>query len=240
MPAYLLLWLPLLGYYALGFLGLAYDPLYEFSLKALNSGIERNPSESALIEHLEALFWLIGFALYLSTAIRLKLQRKRYIWCIAFALLCLLALGEETSWGQHYLQFTPPDSVLKINAQGELNLHNLHLEKTFGLSPDNPLNQRFGSLTGLLNPAFYALCIFIWLLFPIFLERTDHARITPFFRGYPRQNGYFYYSYAFFIGLFVIVDNLIFDVGELFELTVATVGAMTGMIQFGTQAGYQE
>jgi len=231
MPAYLLLWLPLIVYYLLGFAGLVYEPVYEFSLRALNSGTARNPSESALIEHLEALLWLSAFAIYLLVALRTKLQAKRSFWYFAFAALCFLAFGEEISWGQHYLNFATPEAVLKFNNQGELNFHNLHLSELLGISPNNPLYSKFGTLTAVLNPAFYALSIFSWLLFPIYLERSKNSYVASIFGAYPRQSTAFYMSFAFFIALYLIVDILVFDVGELFELTVATVGCMTAWIQ---------
>jgi hypothetical protein len=40
------------------------------------------------------------------------------------ALFCLLAAGEEVSWGQRVIGYTPPAAFLEHNTQQELNLHN--------------------------------------------------------------------------------------------------------------------
>lgn len=40
----------------------------------------------------------------------------------------LYFLGEEISWGQHYLGYATPASVAELNYQGEFNLHNLNLK----------------------------------------------------------------------------------------------------------------
>ncbi|MCC6907986.1 MAG: hypothetical protein IT430_08615 [Phycisphaerales bacterium] len=36
-------------------------------------------------------------------------------------------LGEEISWGQHYLGYATPESIASLNSQEEFNLHNLDL-----------------------------------------------------------------------------------------------------------------
>ena len=41
------------------------------------------------------------------------------------ALFCIVAAGEEISWGQRLLGFTPPDVFLARNVQQEANLHNM-------------------------------------------------------------------------------------------------------------------
>ena len=42
------------------------------------------------------------------------------------AVMFFLAAGEEASWGQHWLKFSTPDALAKVNSQGEMNLHNLY------------------------------------------------------------------------------------------------------------------
>jgi hypothetical protein len=46
-------------------------------------------------------------------------------YMLAGAILSFIFFGEETSWLQHYLGFTPPEWFMQHNAQGEMNLHNL-------------------------------------------------------------------------------------------------------------------
>ncbi|MCY2923985.1 MAG: hypothetical protein NT031_00840, partial [Planctomycetota bacterium] len=40
------------------------------------------------------------------------------------AIAAFYYMGEESSWGQHYLGYKTPEKVRKINRQGEFNLHN--------------------------------------------------------------------------------------------------------------------
>ena len=51
--------------------------------------------------------------------------RNRRIGDVLVALFCAAAAGEEISWGQRLLGYTPPDLFLARNAQQEANLHNL-------------------------------------------------------------------------------------------------------------------
>lgn len=44
----------------------------------------------------------------------------------ALALFLFVAAGEEISWGQRLLGIETPDAIAEINAQGEINLHNLY------------------------------------------------------------------------------------------------------------------
>jgi hypothetical protein len=225
------LWLPLAGYYLIGFTGLIYEPLQNISLEILNSGASRNPSETALIEHLEAFFWLVATIFYSIVAYKQRVACRGFLWPAIFACLCFVALGEEISWGQHLLQFEPPQTFEQVNTQRELNIHNLHLAKVLGLSPANPLYRYMGSLTALLNPLFYLVCIFLWLIAPIVISVFAWDKKYRFLKSFPHQTAPFYTSFLIAICMYGVVDNFIFDAGELFELTMATVGALTGAIQ---------
>lgn len=50
--------------------------------------------------------------------------RERRIFDALVALFCLFVAGEEISWGQRLLGFTPPEYFLAHNYQQEANLHN--------------------------------------------------------------------------------------------------------------------
>lgn len=72
--------------------------------------------EDSVVESLTAAFYLgaaVGFAW------------KRNVWCLGYALLCLVAGGEEISWGQRILGIQTPESLAASNLQHEMNLHNL-------------------------------------------------------------------------------------------------------------------
>jgi len=50
--------------------------------------------------------------------------RTRRVFDALVALFCIFVAGEEFSWGQRLLGFTPPDYFLAHNTQQELSLHN--------------------------------------------------------------------------------------------------------------------
>lgn len=54
----------------------------------------------------------------------LKAIRERRVFDGLVALFCLFVAGEEISWGQRLIGFTPPAAFLAHNTQQELNVHN--------------------------------------------------------------------------------------------------------------------
>ncbi len=55
--------------------------------------------------------------------IRYAIQQRRVLDAL-IALFCVFVAGEEFSWGQRLLGFTPPDVFLAHNTQQEVTLHN--------------------------------------------------------------------------------------------------------------------
>lgn len=47
------------------------------------------------------------------------------VWLLVLAAICVYILGEETSWGQHFLGWSTPDWLSAVNRQRETNLHNI-------------------------------------------------------------------------------------------------------------------
>lgn len=47
-----------------------------------------------------------------------------FAWVMIAALACIYIVGEEVSWGQHFLNWSTPDHWAAINDQNETNLHN--------------------------------------------------------------------------------------------------------------------
>lgn len=45
-------------------------------------------------------------------------------WLAILAIVCVYILGEEISWGQHFLGWGTPDWLSEVNRQQETNLHN--------------------------------------------------------------------------------------------------------------------
>jgi hypothetical protein len=80
----------------------------------------------ALVQEDRVVEWATVF-LFLAAAIAFTghgwMRRRVGDWGVA--LFCLVAAGEEISWGQRVLGFTPSETFLQRNAQQEANLHNL-------------------------------------------------------------------------------------------------------------------
>jgi len=224
----LMVWIPLTVFYTVGFTGLL-DPSFEKTAMALiNSGNHWTPqeSESLLIERLEALLWLTGFIGFLIGRYR-ETNRFRGRWLIGFCLLCFLALGEETSWGQHYLHYVAPEAVKGVNVQNEFNVHNTNLSALLGVPSNHFLYPSLENLTHYLNPAFYIFCMFLWGGLPLFSPfALQESRIL---RAYPRYHGGCYLLLWLFFSLYLITDNRFFDAGELLELTFAAAGSCLGI-----------
>jgi hypothetical protein len=80
--------------------------------------------EYGLVETLTNLFLLIALVLAVRAA-RAAVNPLQRAWVVLFALGCFIFLGEEISWGQHYLKWVPPESWAEMNRQNETNLHNI-------------------------------------------------------------------------------------------------------------------
>ncbi len=82
--------------------------------------------ELGLVENLTIVFLL---AALVCTCLCFR-RRGRVRWRLFGTATLVVAAGlfffagEEASWGQHWLGFTPPESIAARNDQGEFNLHN--------------------------------------------------------------------------------------------------------------------
>jgi hypothetical protein len=80
--------------------------------------------EGGVYESGSALASLFAAILFCRAAIRATARPSR-AWFALFALGCFVLAGEEISWGQHVIGFTPPEFIADRNFQGEFNVHNL-------------------------------------------------------------------------------------------------------------------
>lgn len=60
-------------------------------------------------------------------AVNIFYHRLRIILLLSFALLFFFGAGEEISWGQRIFNVATPEALEAINAQGELNVHNINI-----------------------------------------------------------------------------------------------------------------
>lgn len=80
----------------------------------------------ALVQEDRLVEWWTAFLFAsASVAFGVGAWRGRRLGDAGVALFCLVATGEEVSWGQRIIGFTPSDTFLAHNAQQEANLHNL-------------------------------------------------------------------------------------------------------------------
>lgn len=47
------------------------------------------------------------------------------VWFVMVTLGCVYFVGEDLSWGQHYIGWETPDHIAEMNKQDETNLHNM-------------------------------------------------------------------------------------------------------------------
>ncbi len=118
-PRWLWLWLPL-----------AYLP-FESAIRA----IDRDGSFHERVFMHEDGFVEMTTAVLLIPAALLAIRRTLWLWrggarkaaalLSVFVLACLFLLGEETSYGQHFLGWQSPEYFQEHNLQEETNIHNL-------------------------------------------------------------------------------------------------------------------
>jgi hypothetical protein len=80
---------------------------------------------NALVQEDRFIEWWTVTLFAAAAIVRLRAAwPKRRIFDLLVAAFCVFVAGEEFSWGQRLLGFTPPASFLEHNTQQELTLHN--------------------------------------------------------------------------------------------------------------------
>lgn len=123
-----------------------------------------------LMELLSAVAWLLAGVIYIfcfARVVRRSDRRIEQAWLVMLAALCVVAFGEETSWGQHLVGFQTPESVLQVNFQRETNLHNLNLSHLLNLSPGGTMHSYLQNIGDLLTPAFFLVCFAVYAFLPM-------------------------------------------------------------------------
>lgn len=82
--------------------------------------------EDGFLETASAVILLAASVQALRVAIGTRGYASYRIMHAFLGLLFFPMAGEEISWGQRILWFGPPDWMANVNAQGELNLHNMY------------------------------------------------------------------------------------------------------------------
>ncbi len=163
---------------------------YVFLLTLDPESAKRVADEDALVEAIGAAFLLIAILAFLGAFLASRGMDNRFLgrattrnyWLLALALLMLLCLGEEISWGQRLLGLSTPEGLKALNAQEEINIHNLWL-----FQARNPDGSRKSFVELLLN-ANRLFSIF-WLVYcvalPMLVWASRKIRQLNSFSGVP-------------------------------------------------------
>ncbi len=150
---------------ALFFIALIYLPCYISNNQLISLTREDGPYEYA------------GAILFLLTAIAffvLSAKSKRYLYSadqypqrkyfLFFAVLFLLAFGEEISWGQRIFNFETPETLKEINMQKEFNIHNIDI-----FHGKNAAGEEKTGISSLftLHKMFYMFCLTYLFIIPM-------------------------------------------------------------------------
>ncbi|MFO0948285.1 MAG: tetratricopeptide repeat protein [Planctomycetota bacterium] len=90
-------------------------------------------SEDSIYEVAGAAFCLVGGIVFLAGGVQRRLASGRAAnplqatWCMLFGLGILVLFLEEISWGQRLIGIASTATMQRLNAQGELTLHNLRI-----------------------------------------------------------------------------------------------------------------
>jgi len=125
--------------------------------------------EDGLIENFGAIFYLIASILFFiafnyskrADGDNWKISGKRNIFYLLLGILFIICFGEEISWGQRLLGVETPEFINKINAQKEINFHNIWLFHS--LNPDGKRKSFFAlmlNMSRLLSIFGMVYCVF--------------------------------------------------------------------------------
>ena len=82
--------------------------------------------EFGFLEQVTVVFLVATLVFWVLILLRRHTIPVRVRWVLVLCgLAAIYFLGEETSWGQHYLGFATPEAIAQVNEQGEFNIHNL-------------------------------------------------------------------------------------------------------------------
>ena len=112
--------------------GLTVGLSYAVLLIAGEETQNRLTMEDGFFESVGAIGWLFASVVFFyifwkdkSGNNLLFLRTKRNLFFCLLGLFCLIACGEEISWGQRIFGVQTPEFLKKINRQDETNLHNI-------------------------------------------------------------------------------------------------------------------
>lgn len=208
--------------------------------------------EDGIVENAGAIFFLIASVLlfvafgkaHRATKTTIKKSRWRNYWLLMLALFFLIALGEETSWGQRLFDFKTPEPIRELNVQGEFNLHNLEI--VHGRDWDGELKKGFLSWFNS-HRLFYGLLLFYLLLMPLSVLSSNRVSKLIHYLGIPIP--------SLWIGIVLLLaillakanqmlfayqnQKLYHSLVEIMETNIALVAALLGYSLLRKPNGYE-
>ncbi len=182
--------------------------------------------DGGVVETGTIVFYLLALALcgrLMLSADRLFGPASATLWRALLAvgaLAIILMVGEETSWGQHWLGFSTPDDLKSVNLQGEANVHNLVSPRTYDL--------------------IYQVLGWVLILAPTLADRlprsVDHISILRFLRDLYREPA----TFGLMATTGILLQHEVFE--ELAEMILAITlfQAFWVMSRRSNRSGHQQ
>ncbi len=181
--------------------------------------------EDSLVEYIGALSFLCAGILVGVRAHR-EANRPLFLLFVIGGLLFLFAAGEEVSWGQRMFSVSTPDYWRDINAQNEMNIHNVnkHLFDRAAIW-SNLVLIVIGTLAAVANHrSFFGIPLpSVVLIFCFSLAVTYRHNETIWYIGVLVC----YFSLALFTAYFLAVRNF-----RMLTLTLVSGGIILFVTQF--------
>jgi len=215
-------WGVILGLYALRVLVFPFSPAGPLFWNGFFRG------ETGILARGEALLWIPVIVFSALTAwIRWRREGMSFgaLWYLSTAVLCTFLLGEEVSWGQHIFGFESSEHMLEVNAQAETNLHNLNLSLLFGIPAESALYSVFSNFNHVLNPAYYLLTCIFFIAIPVAKRELGWRA----FAWMPAPGDRIVLFLAANVTAYLVIDKLLVDVGETFELALTATYALAAL-----------
>jgi hypothetical protein len=159
---------------------LAYSVLFIFNEEKVFFWIK----EDGFFEYASAIWYLLASVILIFIYFKYPsgndfffFTTRKNLFILLLGLLFFVACGEEISWGQRIFSISTPDNIKDINAQGELNIHNLNIFH----GKDEYGNRKKGIENWLtLGRLFFLFWFSYCFIIPV-LNRTSQT-ISKFFR----------------------------------------------------------
>jgi hypothetical protein len=188
-------------------------------------------NEGSFFELLSAVSWCFAailFFLLVRKSWKIKQIRHSSMWFMFFFVLSVFAFGEEISWGSHLFNYSSKLAIVKANAQGEANIHNINLIKILSLDYEKGdfLYPYLRNLTKFLTPAFYLTLALFWVFLPWLKPKLIGCSAI---KALPTPSVSFTVFYCCHAVLFIFIDVTLFNVGQVFEMFISLAAVIVAL-----------